>query len=38
MRFRFRASNNEAEYKALIARLHLAHELKAKALEIYNDS
>ena len=38
LRFGFKASNNEAEYEALIARLNLAKEMKIESLEIYSDS
>ena len=38
LRFRFKASNNEAEYKALIAGLKLAKERKVESLEIFSDS
>ena len=38
LRFRFRASNNEAEYEAVIAGLNLAHSMEADQLEICNDS
>ena len=38
LRFGFQASNNEAEYKAVIVRLNLAHSMKAYQLEIRNDS
>ena len=38
LRFRFKAFNNEVEYKALIAGLKLAKELKVKSLEIFCDS
>ena len=38
LRFRFKASNNKAEYKALIAGLKLDKEMKVNSLEIYNDS
>ena len=38
LRFDFQASNNEAEYEALIAGLHLAKEMKVESLEIYSDS
>ncbi|XP_060968453.1 uncharacterized protein LOC133036004 [Cannabis sativa] len=38
IRFGFPASNNEAEYEALIAGLKLAKELKARHLDIYSDS
>ncbi|CAL8996244.1 unnamed protein product, partial [Prunus brigantina] len=34
----FPASNNEAEYEALLAGLHLAKELAIKKLAIYSDS
>ena len=36
--FEFKASNNEAKYKALIAGLHLAKELQARNIQIYSDS
>ncbi|XP_024023264.1 uncharacterized protein K02A2.6-like [Morus notabilis] len=35
---RFMASNNEAEYEALIAELRLASHLKIERLNIFNDS
>ena len=38
LRFDFHASNNEAEYEALIVRLKLAKEMKVESLEIYSDS
>ena len=38
LRFRFKASNNKADYEALIARLNLAKEMKVESLEIYSDS
>ncbi|CAL8162195.1 unnamed protein product [Prunus armeniaca] len=38
MRFRFQASNNEAEYEALIASLHLAKELGAASIHVHSDS
>ena len=38
LRFGFNASNNEAEYEALIAGLNLAKEIKVEFLEIYSDS
>ena len=38
LRFGFKASNNEAEYEALIVGLKLAREMKVESLEIYNDS
>ena len=36
--FGFKASNNEAEYEALIASLHLARELRASNVKIFSDS
>ena len=38
LRFGFQASNNEAEYEALIVGLKLAKEMKVESLEIYSDS
>ena len=38
LRFDFQASNNEAEYEAVIAGLNLAHFLEADKLEVSNDS
>lgn len=38
LRFKFRATNNESEYKALLAGLRIATELKAKAIKCYSDS
>ena len=38
LRFRFKASNNKAEYEALITGLNLAKEMKVESLEIYSDS
>ena len=38
LRFGFKASNNEAEYEALIAGLRLAKKLKVKSVEIFSDS
>ena len=38
LRFRFKASNNEVEYEALIAGLKLAKEMKVESLEIFSDS
>ena len=38
IRFGFQASNNEAEYEAVIAELHLAHSMEADQLEICSDS
>ena len=37
-KLRFRASNNEAKYKALIARLRAVLDLGAQEVEIYLDS
>ena len=38
IRFSFRASNNEFEYVALLARLILAKEMKARYLQIFSNS
>ena len=38
LRFRFQASNNEAEYEAVIVRLNLAHSMEADQLKICSDS
>ncbi|XP_024026218.1 uncharacterized protein LOC112092991 [Morus notabilis] len=38
VRFKFKVSNNEAEYEALIAGLRLASHLKIERLSIYSDS
>ena len=38
LKFRFQASNNEAGYEAVIARLNLAHSMEADQLEICSDS
>ena len=38
LRFKFKASNNEVEYEALITGLKLAKEMKVESLEIYKDS
>ena len=38
LRFRFKPSNNETEYEALIAGLNLTKEMRMESLEIYNDS
>ena len=38
LRFGFHASNNEAEYEAVIASLNLAHSLEVDQLEVYSDS
>ena len=34
----FKASNNKAEYEALIASLRLAHELQVRNVNIFSDS
>ena len=38
LRFGFQASNNEAEYEAVIAGLNLAHSMEAYQLEVCSDS
>ncbi|KAM1256282.1 hypothetical protein ACFX2G_031011 [Malus domestica] len=38
LRFKFKASNNEAEYEALLAGLHLAKHLGVKQIDIFSDS
>ena len=38
LRFGFRASNNEAEYEAIIVGLNLAHSVEVDQLEVCNDS
>ena len=38
LRFRFKASNNEVEYEALTAGLHLVRELQVRNVKIVNDS
>ena len=38
LRFSFQASNNEAEYEAVIVRLNLAHSMEADQLEVSSDS
>ena len=38
IRFNFKATNNESEYKALIAGLSLAHQLGAENIKVYCDS
>ncbi|KAM1624115.1 hypothetical protein TB2_021756 [Malus domestica] len=38
LRFKFKASNNEAEYEALIAGLRLAKHLGVKQIDIFSDS
>ena len=37
LRLRFKASNNEAEYEAILAGLRVAKEIKAKAVQCYSD-
>ncbi|KAM2050653.1 hypothetical protein ACFX16_032354 [Malus domestica] len=37
-RFKFKASNNEAEYEALLAGLRLAKHLGVKRIDIFSDS
>ena len=38
LRLEFPVSNNEAEYEALLSRLHLAEEKRVEQIRIYNDS
>ena len=38
LRFGFQASNNEAEYEAIIAGLNLAHSMEVDQLEVCSDS
>ena len=38
LRFGFQASNNEAEYEAVIAGLSLAHSMEVDQLEVCSDS
>ena len=38
LRFGFQASNNKAEYEAVIVGLNLAHFMEADQLEICSDS
>ena len=38
IRFDFTASNNEAEYEALLAGLRMAKDMSIKTLDIYSDS
>ncbi|XP_068319798.1 uncharacterized protein [Pyrus communis] len=38
LRFKFKASNNEVEYEALLAGLRLAKHLGVKQINIFNDS
>ncbi|KAM2102060.1 hypothetical protein FF2_000394 [Malus domestica] len=37
LRFKFKTSNNEAEYEALLAGLRLAKHLRVKRIDIFND-
>ena len=38
LRFGFRATNNEAEYEALLAGLRLSREMQVNAIEVLTDS
>ena len=38
IRFGFKASNNEAEYEALIVGLRLARKLQVRNMKIFSDS
>ena len=38
LRFKFKASNNEVEYEALIIGLKLAKEVRVKRLKVFSDS
>ena len=38
LRFRFQASNNEAEYEAVIVGLNLSHSMEVDQLEVCSDS
>ena len=38
IRIVFKATNNEAEYKALLASLRVIIELELESLDVYNDS
>ena len=38
LRFKFKATNNEAEYEALLAGLRLVREVRAERVKIYSDS
>ena len=38
LRFGFQASNNEAEYEAVIVRLNLAHSMEVDQLEVCSNS
>ena len=37
-KFGFKASNNKAEYEALIIGLELAKEIKVESIDIFSDS
>ena len=38
LRFGYRASNNEAEYEALLAKLQLVTSVGAQEVQVYSDS
>ena len=38
LRFGFQASNNKAEYEAIITELNLSHSMEADQLEVCSDS
>lgn len=38
LHFQFKATNNEADYEALLARIRLTHDLRAKQLSALSDS
>ena len=38
LKFGFQASNNDAEYEAVIAGFNLAHSMEADQLEVCSDS
>lgn len=38
IRFRFKVTNNEAEYEALVNGLKIAHKLEAKRIRVKSDS
>ncbi|GKA67593.1 reverse transcriptase domain-containing protein [Tanacetum coccineum] len=38
LRFKFKTTNNEVEYEALLARLQIAKEMEIESLEIFADS
>ena len=38
LRFNFKASNNQAEYEALLASLKIAKELEINSLKVFTDS